>query len=355
MYRESFLKIVKPLCESERIYKKMYELRNDPAACRAYLASIPRDGLDDFSLNVPEPMPKFPSMIREVDYFFAPDTDISIRKHNCYTPEFIHCHTYFEIVYVYEGSCVNTVGDIPLQMRTGDICFITPGETHTLAVFDESIVINILVRISTFQKTFFHIMEQGDILSDYLCRGLSGSGKNRYMLIHTGDDEFIQSQMAFLFLESYKQERYSAQILNNGFRMVLYYVLRNHIQNTEIEYQDRYNKHIIDILGYVRDNYAHISLESTAREFHYNPSYLSRMLKQNVGKTFSALLRDCRMDEACRLLLSPDEKLSVEEIGIAVGYTHVEHFIRIFRQVFHVTPTAYRRENLGRARCSDVP
>lgn len=350
MYRESFLKIVRPLGESERIYKRMYELRDDPAACRAYLDSIPRDGLDDLSLNVPETMPRFPSMMQEVDYFFARDTDISIRKHNCYTPAFTHCHTYFEIVYVYEGSCVNTVGDTPLHMRTGDICFITPGEAHALAVFDESIVINILVRTSTFQKTFFHIIEQGDILSDYLCRSLSGSGKNRYMLIHTGDDAFIQSQIAFLYLESYNRERYSAQILNNGFMMILYYILRNHIQNTEIEYQDRYNKRIIDILGYVRDYYARISLESTARQFHYNPSYLSRMLKQSVGKTFSELLRECRMTEACRLLLSPEEKLSVEEIGVAVGYTHVEHFIRTFRQVFHVTPTAYRRENLSHVR-----
>ena len=355
MYRESFLKNVKPMCESERIYKRLYELRNDPAACRAYMASIPRENIDDISLNVPGLTPRFPSLIREVDYFFARDTDISIRKHNRYTPEFIHRHTYFEILYVYEGSCVNTVGDTPLHMRTGDICFITPGEAHALGVFDESIVINILVRTSTFQKTFFHIMEQGDIMSDYLCSCLSGSGKNRYMLIHTGDDEFIQSQMAFLYLESYNRERYSAQILNNGFMTVLYYVLRNHIQNTEIEYQDRYNKRIIEILGYVRDNYAWISLESTAQEFHYNPSYLSRMLKQSVGKTFTSLLRDCRMDEACRLLLLPDEKLSVEEIGITVGYTHVEHFIRSFRQVFHMTPTAYRRENLSRARCSDAP
>lgn len=348
MYRKSFLKLVKPLCETERIYKRLYELRDDPAACRAYMASIPRENIDDIALNVPDPMPRFPSLIREIDYYFAQDTDISIRKHNCYTPEFIHCHTYFEIVYVYEGSCVNTVGGIPLNMRTGDVCFITPGETHSIAVFDESIVINILVRASTFQKTFFHIIEQGDILSDYLCSCLSGSGKNRYMLIHTGDDPFIQSQIAFLYLESYNQERYSPQMLNSGFMILLYYILRNHIQNTEIQYQDRYNERIIDILGYIRDNYAQISLESTAREFHYNPSYMSRMLKQSVGKTFSALLRECRMTEACRLLLSPDEKLSVEQIGVAVGYPHAEHFIRTFRQVFHMTPTAYKRENLSR-------
>lgn len=348
MYRESFLKIVKPLSESERIYKRLYELRDEPAARKAYLATIPRELIDDYSLYVPDYTAEWLSTMREVDYFFAKDTDVCFRKHERYTPEFIHSHTFFEILYVYEGGCVNTVGGIPLHMRTGDICFITPGETHSLAVFDESIVINILVRTSTFQKTFFHIMEQGDILSDYLCSCLSGSGKNRYMLIHTGDDAFIQSQIAFLYLESYNQERYSAQMLNSGFMTVLYYILRNHIQNTEIEYQDRYNKRIIDILGYIRDNYAQISLESAAREFHYNPSYLSRMLKQSVGKTFSELLRECRMTEACRLLLSPDDKLSVEEIGVAVGYTHAEHFIRTFRQVFHMTPTAYRRENRSR-------
>jgi AraC-like DNA-binding protein/mannose-6-phosphate isomerase-like protein (cupin superfamily) len=345
MYREAFLKTVGPLCESERIYKRMYELRDDAAGRRAFLDTIPRELIERLSLFVPEVTPEWLSTMPEVDYLFPKDADVSIKKHYCYTPEFSHSHTYFEILYVYRGSCVNKVGGIPLHMRTGDVCFITPGETHALAVFDESIVVNVLVRTSTFQKTFFHIMEEGDILSDYLCRCLSGSGKNRYLLIHTGDDAFIQSQIAFLYLESYRSERYSAQMLNNGFMTLFYYILRNHIQNTEVEYQDRYNKRIIDILGYVRQHYAHISLESTAHEFHYNPSYLSRMLKQSVGKSFSEMLRECRMTEACRLLRLPDEKLSVEEIGIAVGYMHVEHFIRTFRQVFHKTPGEYRRDN----------
>ncbi len=347
MYREAFLKIVRPLCESERIYRRMYELRNDPQARQAYLETVPPEEIDRLSLFVPEVTPEWLSTMPEVDYLFPKDSDVSFKKHYCYTPEFSHSHTYFEIIYVYEGSCVNTVRDVPLQLKTGDICFVTPGERHSIAVFDESIVVNILVRTSTFQKAFFHIMEQGDILSDYLCRCLSGSVKNRYLLIHTGDDAFIQSQIAFLFLESHYRERYSSEMLNNGFMTLFYYVLRNHIQNTEVEYRDRYNKDIIDILSYVRQNYAHISLESTAREFHYNPSYLSRLLRQSVGKSFSEMLRECRMTEACRLLVLPDGKLSVEEIGAAVGYPHVEHFIRTFRQVFDKTPTAYRRENQG--------
>lgn len=346
MYREAFLKLVKPLSESERIYKRLYELRDDAAERMAYLATIPREEIDRLSLFVTDYTPVWLKTMGEVDNLFPKDTDVAIKKHGCYTPVFFHSHTYFEIIYVYEGSCVNTVGNSPLHMQAGDICFITPGETHAMSVFDESIIINILVRTSTFQRTFFHIMEQGDILSDYLCRSLSGSEKNRYLLIHTGDDAFLRSQIAFLFVESYKRERYSAQMLNNGLMMLIYYVLRNHIQDTEVEYQDHYNKRIIEILSYVRENYAEISLQSTARAFHYNPSYLSRMLKQNVGKSFSEMLRDCRMTEACRLLLMPDEQLSIEEIGNAVGYAHVEHFIRTFRQVYHKTPGEYKRDNL---------
>ena len=73
----------------------MYALRDDPEARRAYLDTIPRELIERLSLFVPEVTLKWPSTMPEVDYLFAKDADVSFKKHNCYTPEFSHSHTYF--------------------------------------------------------------------------------------------------------------------------------------------------------------------------------------------------------------------------------------------------------------------
>ena len=66
MYRETFLQTVGPLCESERIYKRMYELRDDAAGRRAFLDTIPRELIERLSLFVPEVTPEWLSTMPEV-------------------------------------------------------------------------------------------------------------------------------------------------------------------------------------------------------------------------------------------------------------------------------------------------
>ena len=105
MYREAFLKTVGPLCESERIYQRMYALRDDPAARKAYLDTIPPEIIEDLSLFVPEVTPEWLRTMPEVDYLFPKDTDVSFKKHNCYTPALPHHHNFFEMFYVLEGRC----------------------------------------------------------------------------------------------------------------------------------------------------------------------------------------------------------------------------------------------------------
>ena len=99
-----------PCSNRSALFQRMYVLRDDPEARRAYLDTIPRELIERLSLFVPEVTLKWPSTMPEVDYLFAKDADVSFKKHNCYTPEFSHSHTYFEVVYVYAGTCSALAG-----------------------------------------------------------------------------------------------------------------------------------------------------------------------------------------------------------------------------------------------------
>lgn len=111
-------------------------------------------------------------------------------------------------------------------------------------------------------------------------------------------------------------------------------------QSQEIPYNGR--DIIIEITEYISRSYQYdISLQDLAeKKYFMNVSYLSRLFKANVGKTFSKYLIEYRLEKSRELL----EKtiLKVSEIAAHVGYNDVSHFIQSFRKVYGMTPKEYR-------------
>lgn len=92
----------------------------------------------------------------------------------------------------------------------------------------------------------------------------------------------------------------------------------------------------------VMDRYYHtdISLQSVARQINVNPSYLSRVFKQETGMNFVSYLIGVRINKA-KLLLE-NKQYKVYEVAERVGYHNYSYFSRIFRKVVGVSPEEYR-------------
>ena len=77
-----------------------------------------------------------------------------------------------------------------------------------------------------------------------------------------------------------------------------------------------------------------------ARLLHYDFYWLSREIKRLTGKTYTELVQDKRLAQACFLLRTTNR--NVDEIARAVGYENMGYFHRIFRGAFGVSPREYR-------------
>ena len=74
---------------------------------------------------------------------FFPDKaiqDISIVQHDRFTPPELHCHDFFELLYVYEGEFIQQISVTKQLMHTGDFCLIPPHVYHSLDIQNYSIV-----------------------------------------------------------------------------------------------------------------------------------------------------------------------------------------------------------------------
>ena len=107
------------------------------------------------------------SQFFETDWFY-PFSDVSIHKHLRYFPIFWHEHAFFEMCYVISGKCTHVLRtlnkSIQLNLTTGDLLIIPPGIEHNITMNSNSIVVNILLRKSTFEKVFLNNLPSETIL-----------------------------------------------------------------------------------------------------------------------------------------------------------------------------------------------
>jgi two-component system response regulator YesN len=101
---------------------------------------------------------------------------------------------------------------------------------------------------------------------------------------------------------------------------------------------------------YIERNFAHkkLSVDEICRDLFISPSYLSRLFKLHVGKTFVDTLTDFRIERAKQLL--SDSSLKTYAVADAVGFGDPHYFSTIFKKVAGVTPSEYRETILNAER-----
>lgn len=94
-------------------------------------------------------------------------------------------------------------------------------------------------------------------------------------------------------------------------------------------------------LHFMRENlHREISRDETAQHAGISPSHFSRLLKERTGRSFTDLLRQCRIELACQLLEHTDRSLA--DIAGECGFCDQSYFTNVFQQIKEMTPKQFR-------------
>ncbi len=331
------------LNDEEQFYRKYYFAKQQQYSLEKFIAEIDINYVLQHNLMIPEIKETIPPQFE--DSFFldiSDDKSIGIVKHNRYTPAIEHSHTFFEMIYIYSGSCNQKINGQEIHLRSGDICVVPPGITHNIEVFDDSIVINVLMRKSTLHNIFFNFLRTPNILSAFFLNNIYSKNGNDYIIFHSGNDQDLKEKFIYMLWETENKDVYYYQMISNTIMLIFGALIRYYEKSVETPtFTHKSDVQRFAILQYIQANYTTVRLEDIADHFHYSTEYTSKLIKSTTGYTYTKILQQIRIEKSQVLL--QDTNMTVSDISSHIGYETTEHFIRTFKKIIGMTPTEYRR------------
>ncbi len=105
-------------------------------------------------------------------------------------------------------------------------------------------------------------------------------------------------------------------------------------QKTQIDY----------ILQYIRSNIeSDIRRTDIAEAVHLNPNYVSRLFKNETGKSLKEYIMEEKMELAKELVRSTN--LSISVITMKVGYNNFSYFAQVYKKINGLPPAEDRELN----------
>jgi two-component system, response regulator YesN len=94
---------------------------------------------------------------------------------------------------------------------------------------------------------------------------------------------------------------------------------------------------------YIEENYAQkgLTIHEVAKKNHVSPNYLSYLFKKNTGFNLWEYVIKLRMEESREMILNTD--LRRYEIAEKVGYESPEHFSKIFKKYYGISPSDLKK------------
>lgn len=278
--------------------------------------------------------------------FYLPhrNTEIVVFKHLRYLPIFQHSLEFIKIIYVLRGNCWFYVNDREIVIPEGGICIVSPNiEQAVFSGDDNNVVINIIMRRSTFENAFSPLLMESNSIADFLWQMLYSKKNPQILLFFCGKNKVIKRLVLDLYQESQFEEVTSMIIMKSYIMLLFGQIIRYHQDNAvSLISSSHKQKKMPLIIRYIKENKNHVTLTELSKKFHLSQGYLSRYIKRETGYTFLELLRELRIKQAAEML--KNSTLSVEEIVEAVGYTDISRFYHNFKKTYGMTPKNYREK-----------
>lgn len=252
-----------------------------------------------------------------------------------------HSHSYVEIGYVVDGKLIQQIEESRLELSKGDVFIIDKYVNHRELDYNNSMVFYLGINNDFFVND--SIINVQNAYSKFI-RDIILYSKINYRCLVFNDNKnqlLFDNTLKNMFDEMTDKMPFSDGIIQNLISRILFLLFSDFdVKTIGKELKD--NKKLIysQIIKYIYENYATITLNDLSKEFNYSSDHLNRLIKKTTGATYSQFVSQIRIDKAKSLLITTKKPINM--IVNDIGYENATFFYRLFYKMENTTPNQYR-------------
>ncbi len=231
-------------------------------------------------------------------------------------------HMNSEIIYVFSGQQMITIGEEQYLLKEGEAAFVLPNVPHS------------------YQKVMGKDGENTEslniIFSIHILKNNIPDIEN-----YTATQPFIsRSKVRQDTKMALERIEYAENLIEE--KAWVYLILANFLPEVGLVRKSSADE-LIDALVFYVDEYFYepLTLEYLAKKFSYHPSYISHLFCDKLKMPFRSYLNFSRCDHAAWCLKCTEK--SVTEIALECGFKSLNVLERCFKKVYGVSPLQYKK------------
>lgn len=265
----------------------------------------------------------------------------------------LHQHKFIEIVYILSGRAKHIINDNEYAVKKGDISVINPYEAHAFVAdpscSEEFIAYDLMFTPDFIDKACLENDDFSQLSDSFMFYSLfpdEKEFKERFNLVPNCHYE-LETVFEKIYHEYQNKKTGYVNLIRVYTAEIIIKLLRKIQELAQSSISESQKKLVMNVIEYIENNYSiHINTEEIASKMFFNKNYLAKLFKKETGLSINEFVREIRLREACRQLLSTDRNIS--EIAYDCGFNDIKTFYILFKKYMGCTPKLYRAQGQER-------
>jgi len=253
-----------------------------------------------------------------------------------------HAHTFFELIYIVSGTGVQSINELQMPYRQGDLFLVPPNDDHLFTIHTSTQFFFIRFNTAYIQNT-----RKDDELLRNLEIVLQNSRNEPDSILNNETDRlFTGSLMERIIREHLTNQLYSKELIKQLVNTLLVIVARNSSARVTAKAPEGNEQKILEVLQYIQSNIYYperLRVDAIAKALGISEHYLSRYFRKHTGETLQEYILSYKFTLIGNRLRNSN--LRMKEIADEFGFTDKSHMSRAFKKYKGVNPSDFKKNN----------